>query len=158
MALFITLHAFGQEAPPGSREELFIAPLFEANLYSGSSTALGGGITAGWGDGTAMGIKTLYCADREGLRILELLVFLRCYLLQNSGRGWKNRGPFVQAETGAAIFGRDGLSVPAKLGSPSAGLLVGWRLPLGKRYYVEPSIRAGYPYVAGAGIAAGFRW
>jgi hypothetical protein len=47
---------------------------------------------------------------------------------------------------------------PPKISSTSAGVMLGRRFLLGGRWYVEPYLRAGYPYVAGAGASAGFRF
>jgi hypothetical protein len=37
------------------------------------------------------------------------------------------------------------------------GLTLGWRFLFGDHWYAEPVLRAGYPFIAGGGIAAGFR-
>jgi hypothetical protein len=60
---------------------------------------------------------------------------------------------------GAALFALDGaFTVHKGAGRLSAGLSAGWRFPLGTRWYLEPALRAGYPYIAGAELSAGFRF
>ncbi|MDR1306884.1 MAG: hypothetical protein LBK74_04845 [Treponema sp.] len=60
--------------------------------------------------------------------------------------------------TGAGLFALNGdFTVPAETGRFSVGLAAGWRFLLGERWYVEPFLRAGYPYIAGGGVSAGFR-
>jgi hypothetical protein len=37
----------------------------------------------------------------------------------------------------------------------AGGATVGYRIPL-KKFFIEPYVRLGYPYVAGFGFAAGY--
>jgi hypothetical protein len=101
-----------------------------------------------------VGVRLLYTVDTESVNALELAVFLRWYLLGPNA----SSGPFVQVNAGAAVFThKSAVSFPAEAGSISAGFAAGWRFLLGERWYIEPAVRAGYPYIAGAGVSAGFR-
>jgi hypothetical protein len=37
------------------------------------------------------------------------------------------------------------------------GLRVGFRIPVGERYYIEPYGRGGYPFVFGIGVMVGVK-
>jgi hypothetical protein len=139
----------------GTREEFFIAPVVQAGFFSVSHLAFGGGLAAGYGyDDGALGLKTLYLADATGLATLELCLFLRFYPFPRN-----NAGFFVQANAGAALFALDGaFTFHNGAGRLSAGLSAGWRFPLRGRWYIEPALRAGYPYIAGAEFSAGYRF
>ena len=139
-----------------SKQELFfIAPLVEVAGYSYDSVAYGGGLAIGAGSGTAIGIKLLYFTDPKDFVFMELLVFLRFYFFGKQA----STGPFIQLIGGPVIYA-DSNPNPSSYsyGNFSAGLGVGWRIPLGTRFYLEPAIRAGYPYIFGGGVSAGFRF
>jgi hypothetical protein len=138
----------------GSFPDFFIAPLTEVIGYSSKGLAIGGGFALGAGDGVAIGLRLLYAIDTESVSTLELAVFLRFYLL---GSG-VHTGPFVQVISGADIHARENdWSLSARAGAFSAGLAAGWRFLLGNRWYIEPVVRVGYPYIAGVGVSAAFR-
>ena len=129
-------------------------PGVETALYSISSAAFGGGLTVLYGGRASMGFKAVYFVDLEELiTILELNLLLRFFFMGSYS------GPFIQFSGGPALFFRQGgnVSVPAYWGMMSAGLSLGWRFFFG-RMFVEPSIRGGFPYIAGAGLSAGIRF
>jgi hypothetical protein len=136
------------------RDEFFAGPLAEASFYSPKTAAYGGGLILGYlGGPAAMGLMTVYAVDKERINTLEMTVFLRVYPLP----GWAGKGLFVQFNGGAVLFNLGGVSIPAKSGTFSAGLMAGWRFLLGRHWYVDGAVRAGWPYIAGAGVSAGFR-
>ena len=97
-------------------------------------------------------MKAVFFSDIEGLlNILELNVLFRFYFLRS------HSGPFMQFTGGPAIFFRQhsSLELPADWGMVSASLSLGWRFFLGKTFFIEPSIRGGYPFIGGAGLSAG---
>ena len=105
-----------------------------------------------------MGLRFLYSQSQgaEGLKTLEMTVFMRFFLL-----GFEVReGPFVQLSCGPVIFAEEGksMSFPAEGGGFSVGLAAGWRFLFGDYFFLEPAFRAGYPYIAGAGVSAGIRF
>ena len=150
--IFLTREAAAQTA---IREDFFIAPFAEVLLYSRDGFSPSGGIIAGVGTGTALGLRVLYAVDQGGdaLHILEMGFFFRLYL--PFARGAK--GPFVQIIAGTVLFGGPP-TLPAQTGSFSVGLGLGWRFLLGSRLYIEPAVRAGYPYLAGGGVSFGCRF
>jgi hypothetical protein len=156
-ALFLALAfpAAAQVPAGGAREEFFIAPLIQAGSFSVSHLAFGGGLAAGYGyEEGALGLKALYLADTTGLTTLELCLFLRFYPFPRN-----NAGFFLQLNAGAALFALDGaFTVHNGAGRISAGLSAGWRFPLGAHWYIEPAVRAGYPYIVGADLSAGYRF
>ena len=124
--------------------------------YGRRAPALGGGFALGAGDGVAIGFRLLYAVafGDESINSLEMALFMRFYPFGPEA----STGLFVQVTVGAVIYARDNaFSFPSEAGAISAGLAAGWRFPLGKHWYIEPSIRGGYPYIAGAGVSAGFR-
>ena len=101
-----------------------------------------------------MGFRAVYFADLEGVfTILELNLLFRFFF------AGPYSGPFIQLSGGPALFFRQDstVTVPAEWGMISAGVSLGWRFLLG-RIFVEPSIRGGYPYIAGAGLSVGMRF
>jgi hypothetical protein len=134
-----------------AQEGFFIAPALETAMFSTASTAFGGGLAFGYDGPVMLGYRALYFADPDGLATLELNIFLRLYLPPGSGF-------FIQAGVGPCIFARNTPLFPPKLSATSVGLVLGRRFPLGSRWYVEPYLRVGYPYVAGTGVSAGFRF
>jgi hypothetical protein len=77
---------------------------------------------------------------------VEPLFFFRLYA-QTFGPGLL----FMQADGGMVILIYDEDTYPAFAG----GATVGYRIPL-KKFFIEPYVRLGYPYVAGFGFAAGY--
>jgi hypothetical protein len=130
-------------------EDLFFAALAETSLNARRGMAGGGGAAVGFGDGTAFGGKFLFNGGGDTLRVLEAAFFLRCYLPSLRG----HRGFFAQGEFGSSVM-REG---DQWMGDFYGGLTLGWRFLFGDHWYVEPAIRAGYPFIAGGGVAAGFR-
>ena len=139
-----------------AKEDLSIAVNGEALLYGSDSIAFGGGIMMGYGTGSMLGTKLAYYLNtEEDLAILELSFIFRFYLL---GAGMY-KGPFVQLMTGPSLINRSGsLEIPPNTGAISVGLCLGWRFLFNDRWFIEPAIRGGYPYIAGAGLSAGVRF
>jgi hypothetical protein len=135
------------------QELFFIAPLFETIGYSDESTAFGGGLTIGTGSGIAFGMRLLYALNPEDFTFVEILFFLRYYFFGSGA----NTGPFVQLNTGPVLY-IDNITNLKGYGNISAGLTAGWRFSLGNRFFLEPAARFGFPYLAGAGVSAGFRY
>ena len=146
------IQVMGQSGP-GS-EDFFIAPQAETLMYSPDSISTGGGFTIGYGSGIAMGLRMLFAVDPHSYGIVEMLFFLRLYLAGS----WANTGPFVQINGGPVLFTSETIRTVRKgIGTISAGISAGWRIPLGKYWFLEPAIRSGYPYIAGAGVSGGLR-
>jgi hypothetical protein len=149
LAVFLIVPAFW--APAEEAKDFVIGIPVEVNMYSRSSVGFGGGFFLGLeGDGAALGIRTLYSRDPDDFRSLEVTLFLRLYLPEISG----NSGFFAQLNVGPALFWEEDNE---DRGVFCAGLGLGWRHFLDERWFVEPSVRAGYPFVFGVGIAAGIR-
>ena len=135
------------------REVFFIAPLAEAIGYSYTSIAYGGGLAIGSGSGTAVGLRFLYATDPENYIFMEILFFLRFYFLGSEA----STGPFLQFNGGPVIYA-DSVPELSGYGGISAGLNAGWRLPIGRNFFIEPAVRVGYPYIVGGGISSGLRF
>ena len=140
--VFIILFFF-LAIPICAGEDFFVAPLGEAAGFGWDGLSYGGGFTLGCGDGAAIGIRCLYAQDSYNFIAMELQCFLRMYFSLNA-----NTGPFVQISAGPVIYA-DTIPALSGYGTISAGLGAGWRFPVGKHWYIEPAIRAGYPYLIG---------
>jgi len=152
-SLLIGLPLSAQEQAKPS-EDFWFSPGAELALYSPVSFSYGGGITVAYGSGTSIGIKASWFFDQGGqVNVLEFNILFRLYFNGASA----NSGSFIQFTGGPAIYynNYENILIPARIGMISAGVAVGWRSLLGKYFYIEPSIRVGYPYIAGAGLSAG---
>jgi len=128
----------------------------ETALYSYSGVSFGGGLSLGYGKGTTIGLKTAWFYNSTGVSVLEINILYRIYF--SSRKAYS--GSFLQFLGGPALFfgKEDELSFPAKTGAFSVGVGYGWRFLIKDLWYVEPSVRVGFPYMVGAGISAGMRF
>jgi hypothetical protein len=121
----------------------------EGNMNTASSAAAAVWFSAALdlGRSFAGGLKTGYSHNFSNTGTLEMAALGRWYFLS-----FDNSRLFAQLELGADLIFSDGETIPAFLG----GLALGWRLPLGS-WYLEPALRAGYPYIWGLGLGFGRR-
>jgi hypothetical protein len=143
------------------RDDFWVCPVFESVWYGISDVAFGGGAALGYGDGVSLGLKVVYFDDIDEFRTVELNFFLRFYLFgMASNEAPRNSGLFVQLNGGPVIFARNGddMDIPSKTGTLSGGISLGWRFLLSRYFLIEPAVRGGYPYMAGAGLSAGVRF
>ncbi len=103
----------------------------------------------------SVGAKVLLSYDyhekQNQILTIETLGTLRYYIVSFSGEPVS--GIYLEAQAGASS-----LLVDSKLKTVfNAGVASGYRFTLGS-FYVEPEIRFGYPYMCGAGLAAGMRF
>jgi hypothetical protein len=150
LVLFLTvssLSVFTQE-----RSAFFAGGLAETAFFSDKSLSYGGGLVLGCDGGAALGLRAACFTDPGGIVALEFCAFFRLYL----PRLRAPRGLFLQINAGSSIYGLGGLpGLPSLTGMFSAGIQAGWRFVFKERFYLEPAVRAGYPYIAGAGLSAG---
>jgi len=147
----------GYFIPPPEKGEFWLSPSAEIALYSKQTFSYGAGFTFAYGKKASIGIKGVFLFDEQNeLNVLELHFLFRFYLF----KGAANKGPFLQLTGGPAIFfpSEYGIALPAEFGLFSAGLSFGWRFLFGKTFFLEPSIRGGYPFIFGGAVAAGFRF
>jgi hypothetical protein len=135
---------------PKLGEDLFIAPLTEVNGYGWASAAFGGGVSIGAGTGGAIGLNLLYAVDVENFVFVEVLFFLRTYIIGKDAA----LGPFVQFGVGPILYS-DAKPEISGHSNFSMGLSAGWRIPTSRYFYIEPSLRVGYPYLLGASFSFG---
>jgi len=137
------------------REDIWISASLETALYNYSGASWGGGLAIGYGNATSIGLKVSWYFISDSVDTLELNFLFRFNL-----RGAQAvSGPFFQFTGGPALFfpKDDDASLLVELGTISAGLSFGWRFLL-NQLIIEPSIRVGYPYIAGAGISVGIKF
>jgi len=149
--------AFAQDgflAAPAQKGDFWVCPAAETAIYSVSGVSVGGGVVLAYGSRASFGFKAAWFFDtNNALDALELNLLLRYYLMS----GTPIAGPYLQLTGGPCTFfdKKESASMPAKWGTVSAGLAFGWRFLLGKLFFAEPSIRAGYPFIVGAGVSGG---
>jgi hypothetical protein len=143
------------EAEP-DKGDFWFCPSAETAFYNYSGVSFGGGFAIGYGRGTSIGIKAAWFNNSDGVRVLEVNFIYRFYLANRRAY----YGPFIQFIGGPAFFfgSESELSIPANVGAFSIGLSYGWRFLIKDRFFIEPSVRGGYPYLAGAGLSAGLRF
>jgi len=150
--------ALDDEIKPKKRErgDIWLSPCGETAIYGVSGPAVGGGIALGYGSGTSIGLKAAWFLCPDGTSTLELSFLFRLYFPKAGAFS----GPFLQFTGGPALFFTESgeLKIPAEHGMVTAGLSFGWRFLFMNRWFVEPSIRGGYPYLVGAGLSAGVRF
>jgi hypothetical protein len=152
--VFFLFPVFAGAQQDNKRENFFIAPLGEFSGYGNESISAGGGLAVGGGDGVSIGLRLLYSAafDERAVSIMETTVFIRAYFF---GR-YAYTGPFVQLNSGVVVVtNQNDFFVPTSSAAFSAGLGAGWRFQIGKRLFLEPMLRGGYPYLFGAGVSLG---
>ena len=133
-------------------EDFFFAPRGEVTGYGTNGYAYGGGLMIGAGTGGALGLSLLYAVDDNNFIFMEMLFFLRGYIFGANAFS----GPFLQLSAGPVIYADTNPEITS-YGNISAGLTTGWRFLLGRHFFLEPAVRIGYPYLAGAGLALGVR-
>ncbi|MCL2705659.1 MAG: hypothetical protein FWE72_05570 [Spirochaetaceae bacterium] len=144
-------------AAPSERGEIWISAVAEAAFYSAFTFSYGPGLSIGYGKRVSTGLKAVFLFDAENeLDVVEINFLLRWYLLSVT----PTSGPFIQLAGGPAIFfeREKKISMPAEYGMLSAGLSAGWRFHIGNLFFIEPSIRGGYPYMAGVTLLSGVRF
>jgi hypothetical protein len=138
------------------RGDFWFSPCGEAAFYSFSGLSYGGGLAVGYGSGTSVGMKVVWFPGHDEVSVIEINFLLRFYFAGKKAYS----GSFLQFMGGPAVFfNKDGgFSIPSKNGSFSLGMGFGWRFLVLERWFVEPSVRVGYPYLIGAGLALGMRF
>ena len=157
LCIFLSaIPVFAQRSDAGGEGDFWICPSAEIAMYSIANLAYGGGVSLGYGRGASIGFKLSYLTDADGMvTTLEIDFLFRLYFF---GRD-RCSGPFVQLNAGPALFAQEkSLGIPAEIGIASAGLVFGWRFLLGRYFFLEPAIRAGYPYIVGVAFSGGFRY
>jgi len=154
-----------QEQPPAAvflisppeRGEFWFSPSAEIALYSKYSFSYGAGFSMAYGKKVCVGLKAAFFFDeQEALNVLELHFLLRLYLSNVN----TSSGPFLQLTGGPALFFEHSgeITLPSDYGLFSIGLCFGWRFLLGNVFFIEPSIRAGYPFIVGGSVSIGLRF
>jgi len=126
----------------------------ELALYSPTTASFGMSLAGAYGSGTSIGMKLSWFFDiGQEMNTLEINILFRLYFYGKTAYS----GPFAQFEGGPAIYFDvdEKLSFPARIGIANVGAVFGWRFLLGKYFFLEPSIRGGYPYIFGISVLAG---
>jgi hypothetical protein len=121
-----------------------------ANTRKGA--ALGGGLQLGvdMNEKFAAGINLSLTSDFDIITTVETSVFFRYY----PALPFHISGIFAQIQAGIVTFFEGDKTLSTFLG----GLAAGWQFEFGEDFYVEPFLRAGYPFIWGAGVTLGIRF
>jgi hypothetical protein len=146
---------------PDEKGEFFVGTTAQTAFYSVDAAAFGGGAVFGYSfDIGAIGVTLDYLADTGGLTTYAPGLFVRFYLplaFIDAADRFRS-GPFLQFGLGPTFHTRDPRIPPdAVTGTVAAGLSAGWRVLLGRRWYIEPALRGGTPFLVGAGVTGGLR-
>jgi hypothetical protein len=152
LLLFAPFIVFAQDAAfaMGGEVNMNAPSSFAAGFNYYFDINIGKNFAAGFILGTSRGFDDFSLFPQ--INVYEGSLLFRWYFL---GKG--QRGFFAQAE-GGGYLAIQKMSVYGFEFNPmfTAGLRGGYRLPLG-RFYLEPFVRAGYPFAAGAGLMLGVR-
>jgi len=141
--------------PANDRADFWISIGADTAFYNTMGLASGGSFALGYGSGSSIGLKGTFFFIKEDIKIFELDLLLRFYLL-GKNTYW---GPFLQFAGGASLVNnRNFLEIPSSTGVFNAGFGIGWRSLFLNRFFLEPSIRLGYPYFMDLGVSAGIRF
>jgi hypothetical protein len=127
-------------------EGIYIGVGAEGNAHTRAGRAVGGGISLGFGlsPRIALGVKAMFHTNFDTVTGLEPVAFFRIY------PAIPGRTIFAQGEAGAVIYNEYDESYPEFL----AAIAVGWRFAF-RGWYIEPSVRQGWPFAVGAGLTVG---
>jgi len=130
-----------------------------AAMYSQEGYAYGGSFSMGYGSGSSIGLMAALYFGSEGINTLELNLLLRFYLQKAVHERLTYGGPFIQILAGPSLYNFSGsFSIPSGSGMLNVGLCFGWRFIFADKIFLEPAVRAGYPYMLGAALTAGVRF
>jgi len=139
---------------PEKQKDLFVALLAEGLGYSRYNIAVGCGIVFGGSlDGKGIGLRLLYVQDAENFIFFEAVAHIRLYLSPERD----NTGIFLQAEGGVVFFSYEKFEFTGYL-APVGSIGAGWRFIMKDKWYIEPFVRGGYPYIFGIGFSTGLKF
>jgi len=118
----------------------------EINGNSSEGAAVGGSLSLGLDLSThwAIGMKTAFSYAEE-VNTLEPGILVRWFTQAGAAVF------YLQAELGTAIL----FEVDTSQFTFMGGLTAGLQIPMGKGLYIAPVLRAGYPFIWGAGLSLG---
>lgn len=153
--LFALTTAVFAQTESETKDDFWISVNGDGTFYGSSGLTFGGGLSLGYGSGSSIGIKAMWYVSTDNVNVFELNFIVRFYLQGSQAY----QGPFVQFMGGPTFYNSmEAAAIPAEVGMISAGFCFGWRFLFLDRWFVEPSIRAGFPYIAAVGAAAGVRF
>ena len=101
----------------------------------------------------ALGLGAAGSYNFSNAVVVEANSFLRWYF-----PGVRHSGFFVQADAGFYYIMETVMGTRETFPMFMGGLRLGYRLPLGRSFYIEPYGRGGYPFVFSVGLMAGIRF
>ena len=137
-------------------DSIFTGVGVEINGHTRNGMAVGGGLLFGLDldQQHSMGLRTSFFHNLATVSCLETNILIRYYIPQASGLFGFDGGLFAQAELGLIVFFEYGKVFPAFSGGAAAG----WRINMGTFWFIEPTIRVGYPHMWGLNLMTGPRF
>ena len=125
-----------------------LGPGVEWNMNADRKYAFGAALGVDYNvfNSFAAGISLGVSNNFSALTAVEAAGTFRWYVFSEN-----RTGVFAQADGGLFLYMEDVKVKPMALG----GLRVGFRLPLGAMFYIEPYARGGYPFAFSIGMSAG---
>jgi len=149
------LCAFAQEGQSAKKGAVGLG--LEWNMHSYENFAGGAvlGLDFNLPHSFALGLTVTYSNNFSGLSVVEPAALLRWYVIVKDHTGF-----FVQADAGTFLVFDEGELISSTFPLPFflGGLRVGYRIPIGSSFFIEPYGRGGYPFLFGIGVTAGVRF
>jgi hypothetical protein len=150
-----SLYGFAQD-----EKKIAFAYGFELNRYTVRDIAAGGvlgfDINLPWR--FAAGFNLTGSTGGYGNTVFEPSILFRYYFSDSHTEF------FIQLDAGAVLINEPERTIPKNDDNEYSavnfliGVRLGYRYTFGSLWYVEPYIRAGYPFLAGAGVIFGYRY
>ncbi|MCL2609610.1 MAG: OmpA family protein [Treponema sp.] len=105
---------------------------------------------------TMLGSKSIVNFSSDDITTLETQAYFRWNFLP-LGRPQNPTNLFVQGGMGLFVAYK-GNEIIDRRGSMLFDATAGLTIPLSQRWYIEPAVRVGYPFIAGASVTAGVRF
>ena len=151
LLLFIVLIMVTHMAMAQIKGKFAVGAGFQGNINTIYGLAISGAIGMDYGltDVLAIGTRVALSYNFGNITTVEPEIFIRGY--------FKRTGIvdiFFQSDIGASLIFEDRDFYPVILG----GQMIGMRFSLDKHWWAEPFLRFGYPFAAGIGVMAGYRF
>jgi hypothetical protein len=113
-----------------------------------------------WSPAFAAGLKGSYNINFDDYTAWDLQALFRWYFVQSFAPYPRRNNFFIQGE-GGIVFQREPIATTTHAADEvvqgwGGGALIGTRFSLKPNLYIEPYVRAGYPWLWGAGVVIGY--
>ena len=146
--VLVSQNAFAQDEYPASLG-LGVEWNMNSRLNFAGGAALG--LDFNLSQAFALGFTVTGSYNFFGIAVVEPAALFRWYIPRNDSTGF-----FLQADVGAFLIFEE--AETSQWVMVMGGLRTGYRIPLDLTWYIEPYVRAGYPFAFGVGVMTGVRF